>query len=186
MNLQRMDWIQAALRALASRGVEGVRVESLARDLGVSKGSFYWHFRDRAELLEAVLASWEESTWFIITAVETEPAGPARLRRLMAEVSRVSRPSEQKLHAWAAKDPAVAERVAAVEHRRMEFITLLFREAGISAPEEARRRAEIAYLIYLGWMNLAGRDPAYQARPHILADGRVLDLLLHEEGGRPC
>src|SRR5664279_4441164 len=52
------DWVQAGLRTLARRGVSNVRVERLARDLKVTKGSFYWHFTDRDALLDAMLSSW--------------------------------------------------------------------------------------------------------------------------------
>src|SRR5580704_7351182 len=59
-DLNRDDWLKAARMALLKGGVEAVRVEKLARDLKVTKGSFYWHFTDREELLEVLLREWEE------------------------------------------------------------------------------------------------------------------------------
>src|SRR5262245_7462490 len=58
----RADWLRAARLALRRRGPDAVRVEPLARALGVTKGSFYWHFRDRSDLLEALLKEWEDET----------------------------------------------------------------------------------------------------------------------------
>lgn len=61
-SLGREAWIAAGLAALSSGGVEAVRVEVLARALHVTKGSFYWHFADRRELLDAIVAHWETTT----------------------------------------------------------------------------------------------------------------------------
>src|SRR5438067_13057108 len=63
------DWLKAARVALLHRGPDAVRVEPLARELGVTKGSFYWHFRDRSDLLEALLAEWEEETSLLTDAI---------------------------------------------------------------------------------------------------------------------
>ena len=81
--LDREDWVNAAFERLGAGGVEAVRVEPLAKDLGVTKGSFYWHFRDREALLDAVLEAWEarETDHYIKTA-ETDGGQPGeRLRR---------------------------------------------------------------------------------------------------------
>src|SRR5262245_28278931 len=79
MPLQRDDWVRAARRRLAASGVEAVRVEALARDLGATKGSFYWHFKDRPDLLAAVLREWEETTDRLIAAAARESTPTERM-----------------------------------------------------------------------------------------------------------
>ena len=79
--------MRAARLALLHRGADGVRVEVLAHELGVTKGSFYWHFRDRADLLEALLVEWEEETGLLTDALrQSNPRGqlPAILRTTQA------------------------------------------------------------------------------------------------------
>ena len=78
--LSELDWVKAGLLALAERGVEGLRVDRLARDLGVTKGSFYWHFKNRDELFDALAKFWGETEpdW-VIKEVCALP-GDARMR----------------------------------------------------------------------------------------------------------
>src|SRR5271156_4146063 len=85
--LQPDDWIRAAFARLSTEGIESVRIELLARDLGVSKGSFYWHFQDREELLAKMLDRWEgdETTWLDDTVVT--PQAAARWARGLAAMS---------------------------------------------------------------------------------------------------
>src|SRR5918993_5585581 len=80
----REAWVAAALGALASGGPEAIRVEALAARLGVSKGGFYWHFKDRAALIKEMLDSWEQSVvGDVIAQIESEPEEPrAKLRHL--------------------------------------------------------------------------------------------------------
>src|SRR5689334_25262610 len=113
----REDWVAAALAALASGGPAAVRVESLAQSLGVSKGGFYWHFKDRAALLEDVLASWEERMVDeVITQVDrtqvdgTDADARTRLRRLFdLAASRADYLGvELAVRDWARREPDVA------------------------------------------------------------------------------
>lgn len=160
-NLQREDWIRAGARAMGADGVEGVKVERLARDLGVSKGSFYWHFRDRAELLEAIVSAWEQGTVTIMVLTDQGRTGPDRLAMLLDAVGKSSSGLELALQAWARQDPQVAARLSAVEQRRIAYVEQIFCDCGFDLAE-ARFRAETAYLVYLGWMNMASRDPAFR------------------------
>ena len=122
-SLQREDWIEAAFGRLARHGVEGVRVEPLAEDLGVTKGSFYWHFKDRPDLLDAVLEEWEATDTRLIDAA-VEPGTPAeRMSRFVELITASARNPDQAavesaVLAWAQVDPVVAERVARVEATR--------------------------------------------------------------------
>src|SRR5258705_6189742 len=113
------DWIRAASRRLASGGIAAVGVETLARDLAVTKGSFYWHFRDRAALLRALLADWEAgSTEPLLRRLEGAGEGPRpRLGRLAATVAIEGAGAlDPAIRAWALHDPAAAEVVGRVDH----------------------------------------------------------------------
>ena len=81
MTLSREEWIVAAIEALRSGGIDAVRIEVLARQLGVSRGSFYWHFEDRAELLATILARWEEETAWLISGASAAPTPRERAVR---------------------------------------------------------------------------------------------------------
>lgn len=148
------DWIHAALRRLGRDGVEQVRVEVLAKDLGVSKGSFYWHFADRPALLQATLDTWaQEATQAIIDEVEaSDPAPAARLWALMRRV--FGTPTgvdllETALRAWATRDEAAQAAVRRVDQRRTKYVQGILQELGHPAPE-ARRRATLLYRVLMG------------------------------------
>ncbi|MEZ4247941.1 MAG: TetR/AcrR family transcriptional regulator [Polyangiales bacterium] len=152
--LSANDWVRAATLRFAASGADAVRVEPLAKELGVSKGSFYWHFVDRAALLEAVVDAWERhGTYAIIEAVERGSETPAeRLWSLFEHT--FGTPTEVEafetaVRAWATLDPharAVAKRVDA---RRLAFVTELLCAAGIPKPE-AKRRADLLYCALIG------------------------------------
>ncbi|MEU6273888.1 TetR/AcrR family transcriptional regulator [Streptomyces populi] len=166
------DWADAALAALAERGLAGIAVEPLAVRLGTTKGSFYWHFANRDALVAAALARWEElSTERIIRAMEaTEPDPAARLGALLrgATASATEDPLEVRLFA-AADHPGVAAALARVTERRIGYLAHLFELLGFPPPE-ARRRGVLAYTSYVGHAQLAHAvpgsvraDPAYAA-----------------------
>jgi len=130
--LDRSDWVKAGLAALAAGGIEAVRVERLAVALKVSKGSFYWHFRDRADLQEAMRQAWaQRSTDWVIERV-TEHGGDAqqRLRKLFELAGVKPPPMEKAVRAWAALDPATAKVVRAVDEKRTGFVRALLSEMG--------------------------------------------------------
>ena len=159
---QREDWLAQGVRALREGGVEAVRVEPLARSLGVTKGSFYWHFADRPALLEALLALWERETAEVVTEAARAATPAQRLVRYF-EIVTASRdyPPDAAIFAWATVDPAVARRAEAVERMRIEFLRRQFREQGVGE-DEAVRRADAAYLASLGWIERVGRVAAVE------------------------
>src|SRR5690606_20383857 len=109
----REDWTTAAARAMSSGGIEAVRVEALARELGVTKGSFYWHFADGAALLEAVLTRWEEAATAAMEAAAAQPSPEQRIGSLFRQLARPTGGlSDAEVRAWARRDRSVAERVA--------------------------------------------------------------------------
>ena len=128
----RESWIQEGLQALASGGPDAVRVEPVAEALGVTKGGFYWHFRDRQALLDAMLDSWEQT--LVDRAIEIADrgggSGRTRLRRLFAAAGEGEGILDLELSVrdWARRDPAVAERVTRVDNRRLAYLRPLFAE----------------------------------------------------------
>jgi AcrR family transcriptional regulator len=157
--LSRDSWTDAALDALVEGGVEAVRVERLAARLGVTKGSFYWHFRDRSALLEAMFERWERvATQAIIDEVEGAP-GPAesRLRALFSIAQQKSRMAlETALREWARREPRAQRAVARVDDRRMRYLGALFEELGVT-PDDARARSFLAYSALFGGHFIAAR-----------------------------
>jgi len=174
------DWIKAAGRRLASGGIGAVAVETLARDLAVTKGSFYWHFRDRAALLKALLADWEAgSTEPLLRRLEASGEGPRpRLSRLAATVAGEGAGAlDPSIRAWAVHDSAAAETVARVDRARLAFIAGEFRALGF-APADAWTRARLFYLHLLGEHALAVEEHGLPAR--LAEAARVLSLLGRE------
>jgi AcrR family transcriptional regulator len=175
--LEPQAWVAAGLRALREGGVEAVRVEALARALGVTKGSFYWHFADRRALLDAMVARWERSTTTnVITAVEA-PGGTAadRLRRLIAmafhggEIDRL----ESALRRWGSTDDAVRPILARVDAARLAYVTGLLVEHGL-APATARLRARLLYLALIGEFTWTSHGGAPSPRRTLEALGELL------------
>ena len=158
--LSRDDWTAEALRALGAGGLASVAIEPIAARLGATKGSGYWHFRGRADLVAATLARWEaEHTDAVIARADTG-AGPVdRLRELLRAVLGRSGPFSVELALLASSDdPLVAPTVRRVTQRRIDYLTTLFRTLGFD-PAQADRRALVAYTTYLGHAQLARTAP---------------------------
>jgi AcrR family transcriptional regulator len=136
--LSRGDWVAAALEALALHGIEGVRVQTIAKQLGVTTGSFYWHFRNRRELLVAVVDFWEAAMTDSVMAGVRDAGGtpPERILALMEDVVlRRRNRYDPAMRSWAQSDPEAAERVRQVEARRRRYVEGLFRAAGFTKRE---------------------------------------------------
>jgi AcrR family transcriptional regulator len=148
--LTRADWIAAAMQMLRTQGVDGVRILRLARDLRVSRGSFYWHFRDRRDLLLAMLEWWDrEMTDTVIRYLERlEGSGRSRILALAMMVLRQNRTNyDLAIRTWAEGDPRAATVLRRVMKKRLTYVSNLFREAGFSAAEATARGHLLA--IYL-------------------------------------
>jgi AcrR family transcriptional regulator len=160
--LSRDDWVGAAAAALQQDGPDGVAVQPLARSLKTTKGSFYWHFSSREELLRAALDEWEAvATDGVIAKVEAQSDDPRRRAELLiSEVTARSEkhPGELLLLAgtW---HPDVASAVERVTQRRIDYIARLLRGAGLT-PAVATRRATLGYAAYLGHAQLAQSVPS--------------------------
>jgi len=176
LKLTREDWLTAALEALEESGAEGLKVLALAKHLGVSRGSFYWHFRDRADLLEAVLEYWDRwSNQVVIDALDASKDDPrSQLMTLMemVEERRLTR-YDPVVRAWAVRDPRAARAVRRADRRRLGYVTNLFRRAGFTA-EQAAARARI-FAVYLSADRLFfASEPAARRRQLLRLRHRIL------------
>jgi AcrR family transcriptional regulator len=143
--LTKDDWLRAAMELLRTRGIGGVRVLPLAKGLGVSRGSFYWHFEDRDDLLRSMLDWWDrEMTDTVIQVSNEERRSPrTRLMAVAEDVIRFRRNRyDTAIRSWAEGDKRVAKTLKRVVRKRLDYVTSLFREAGFS-PAEARARGDL-------------------------------------------
>lgn len=153
--LTTQDWAQAALDAIGERGIEGVAVEPLARDLGVTKGSFYWHFNNRNALLTAALALWESrETDEVLARVGQETDPRARIKRLITEANASWRASRIYTALSSATEPQfVRDYVERVSRRRLQFLIDCYAALGLS-PDRSRQWALQAYSVFLGSLQI--------------------------------
>jgi AcrR family transcriptional regulator len=153
--LSAEDWELGALEMIAEQGVGALAVEALARRLGVTKGSFYWHFRTREALLEAALERWERHDESEVLAQIEPIADPRdRLRELFHRVAREVQ--SHRIYAallQALDHAAVLPLIARVSQRRMEFLAIAYRQSGMPR-EQALHRARLTYAAYVGFLQL--------------------------------
>lgn len=156
--LGREDWERAALDAIAREGLAGVAIEPLARQLGVTKGSFYAHFSGRDELIEAALVSWQHSHGVEQLRPYAEIADPAeRLNGILQSATEFSQSGAPSVHIslhGELHDPRVRRAVGSVTKSRLELLTASYRQLGLS-PQRADHRARIACATYVGLMQMA-------------------------------
>lgn len=141
--LTRQDWIDAAIQKLIKTGVDSVRVEPLADQIGVSRGSFYWHFKSRGELLEAVLDQWRENqTQRIMNRIRRDeklkPVQRLVRLRMLPPRTRSSADAaafELAIRAWALRDKLARRLVERVDAQRVKFTASLLIDAGMPTVE---------------------------------------------------
>jgi len=145
------DWIKAGLAALAEGGPTAVRIDVLAKRIGVTRGSFYWHFKNRRALLDALIKHWAKAqTDDVIAEVERLglPAEDA-LRALLVRCFSDDGALERAFRLWAGSDAAVAAAVAEIDSRRIGFLVGVLCSSGI-ATTEANAKARIIYRAWQG------------------------------------
>ncbi len=149
------DWEQAALELIADEGVSALGVEPLARRLGITKGSFYWHFSGRDDLLERTLARWENQDRQHLQQALHADACPAE--RLAAFVWRTSRQTlTHRIYVAlcaSPNDPRIGPVIKRVTARRITHLAAAFAELGLST-DAARHRANLVYSSYVGYLHL--------------------------------
>lgn len=147
--LKKADWLEQGLRTLASGGANALKVGPMADKLKVSRGSFYWHFRDIADFKSELLRSWQEQ---MTDQVIQEIAGkdePDRLKYLLKRAFAAKPRLDRAIRTWATEDKGVAAVVASVDAERIAYITKLLAAVGV-ARRLALPRATFLYWAYLG------------------------------------
>ena len=148
--LTKADWIRQGLRTLTTEGAGALKVGPMAATLKVSRGSFYWHFRDIAEFRAELLASWRQRvTDRVIRQLDAEKVEPDRLKLLLRRGFDGKHGLERAIRAWAAADEEVAAVGATDDARRVDYIAGLLAKAGVDS-RQALRRATFLYWAYLG------------------------------------
>ena len=183
--LNKTDWILAAFRALTRGGPQAIKAELIARDLSVSKGSFYWHFKDVADLRAAMIRHWrQQATDAVIAALDDGGASPQSRLRGLIEITSSDRYDtyggplvEAAIRDWARCEGAVMDAVHEVDRRRLAYVEGLFGECGFGG-DAARANARTLYGALIGLDLLSYLDGA-----DVGADMRL--LLERMLGGTP-
>lgn len=152
--MDRTAWVEAALTEIARVGVARLAVEPLAKSLGTTKGSFYWHFADRRDLVRAALEHWEDiATRQVVEDVSTQQSG----QRARGLIEAAFAPHESDRAEWmilsSIDDADVREVVERVQGARIAFIEQVLLDAGVPA-ERVSARARLAYASYLGYLQM--------------------------------
>ena len=182
-NLSRKDWIDFALQKLSREGIDKVTVASLARDLKVTKGSFYWHFKDRKQLLTAMLARWKETGSAVVFNEVERVGGDAKSRLRHMSNFIFKRYGDQlnfelSLREWGRKDPEIRYSIAQEDERRMDYIRGLFAEI-YDNPRIAEAKAWMLFSLFIGETMIASPIKE-QTREKLLSV--CLESLLDSEG----
>lgn len=149
--LSARDWLDAGLKVLATNGVGALKAEPLAKAMGVSRGSFYWHFADIGAFRTAILAHWREvSAERIIAGLEAAAATEDPLLLLLRWTFSSRLALEKAVRSWATFDAEAKRAVQAIDRRRMDYIEGRLRAAGCAA-EIAQARAQILYWAFVGY-----------------------------------
>jgi len=181
--LNRQSWITAAFDALIREGVNQVRVERLARRLGVTKGSFYWHFRDRTELLDAVLDYWaREMTQTVLDHAQMFQGDPVqRIYHTLDEIiGKEKARFDPQVRAWASQDARARRAVHRIDSIRMSFLQDLFTDAGFDKTT-AEIRARLIYYYILGEHFTTNKEPMKLRLKNLR---KKIDLLLRPLPGK--
>jgi AcrR family transcriptional regulator len=149
--LSANDWLDQGLKTLAQSGFTALKAEPLSKAMGVSRGSFYWHFADIGAFHAAILARWREvAAEQIIANVEAASGHEKPLVLLLRRVFSEKLTLENAVRTWASVDPIARAAVQAIDQRRLGYVASLFRQTGLTE-EVASARAQVLYWAFLGF-----------------------------------
>lgn len=170
--LQRDDWIVAGLRVLIDEGIDAVQITRLARDLDVTRGSFYWHFKGREDLLAALLAEWRARNTFVMVDVLEKAtsleAGILDLFFVWTDHSQFDPDLDLAVRNWGYGDHQVRQFVSAEDDNRIDAITRFFNRNGYPSPE-AFIRARVIYFTQLSYYALRITEPMEERLSYLAA-----------------
>lgn len=147
--LSANDWLDQGLKVLAQRGFTALKADPLAKSLGVSRGSFYWHFADIGAFHAAILKHWREvAAEQVIAGLESTEDNPLQLLLRGAFASKQA--LERAVRSWATVDAKARAAVQAIDRRRVDYVAHMLRQAGVNA-DVAAARAQILYWAFLGY-----------------------------------
>jgi AcrR family transcriptional regulator len=166
--LSARDWLDQGLKTLARQGFTALKAEPLAKAMGVSRGSFYWHFADIGAFHAAILKHWRDvAAEQIIAGVEAASNDENPLPLLLRQAFGGRLALEKAVRTWAALDPTARNAVQAIDRRRLGYVENLLGKTGL-APDIARARAQILYWAFLGFA--LSDKPLPEARQAIVLD----------------
>jgi len=186
-SLTKLDWLQAGFRALTKAGPQALKAEPLAKSLKVSKGSFYWHFKDIKTFKAAMISYWEQAaTADVIAQINGGTANPTEKLYTLAQrstelpsASYGGPSSESAIRDWGKYDPNIAKIVSKIDAQRIAFTEALFLEAG-HKKTQASQSARLLYSALIGLQILA---PAQLAAPQQDLT-KLVELLLTQSAAR--
>jgi AcrR family transcriptional regulator len=160
MSHSREDWVDAAWQTLGEAGVDGVRVEALARRLGVTKGSFYWHFKNRQHLIDALFERWfglrEETRPEFL---RENPSPQDRLWKVIERsIMRGTRGQAAALRLWAQHHPEAADRINEADALRRQFFIDQFLALGLDDHAAEIRSEVYMAVISAEFLHAGGRN----------------------------
>ncbi len=181
--LSENDWLQAGYTLIAEQGARALKIENLCRQVGATRGSFYWHFADMDSYRAALVASWnaflEQDRQSMAKLDALAPR--ERLSRMMADlVSPHHWVLERAMREWARTDPTAAASVRSADRRVVRAVTKAFLDAGFE-PSDAKLRADSTFAAGIGLLHLAGS--AARARSASQRE-RFIDLMLSPVSSR--
>jgi AcrR family transcriptional regulator len=149
--LSAKNWLDLGLKTLAESGFTALKAEPLAKAMGVSRGSFYWHFKDIGAYHAAILKHWREvAAEQVIANLEASSKDDNPLLLLLRRTFSARLALENAVRSWATVDPMAKAAVQATDRRRLSYVQSLFERSGVS-PGVARSRAQIFYWAFLGF-----------------------------------
>jgi len=149
--LSVQDWLNQGLKTLAASGFTALKAEPLAKAMGVSRGSFYWHFADIGAFHAAILNYWRQvAAEEIIADVEAIAGDESPLPVLLRQAFSGKLALERAIRSWATVDSTARNAVQAIDRRRLDYVESLLRDAGFSR-ETAQARARILYWTFIGF-----------------------------------
>ena len=150
----RLDWLTFALEILIIKGPDQLKVDPLCRLKGVTKGSFYHHFKNRAVFIESLMSHWYETTTIaFIEQANTQASALERLKELDKVIAKNNIEAEMHIRAWALKEPTTCAHLEKIDNQRRDYLALCYTELGLEK-SQAKDVALMAYANFLGMLQI--------------------------------